>query len=204
MIWIPDCPKHFTSINRISFFDMRIDSNLSYFICMLIIYIILFGVGGASFSELNDDSILLTNQSDPLVWYEIGEAFLNAGKNNDSIEAFNKAIELNLSYSAAWKQKGNAFLNLSRYNDALMCYEKAIEIDPEYAYAWNNRGVALHKLCRYDEALSSYDKAIEIDSTMVIAWDNRGTALEALGRHEEAKESFKRANDLKHSGYKEE
>jgi len=52
-------------------------------------------------------------------WFNKGDLLLNLGKYNESIEAYNKSIELNQSFATAWKQKGNALLNLTKYNASL-------------------------------------------------------------------------------------
>ena len=79
-------------------------------------------------------------------WFNKGDSLLNLGKYNESIDAYNKAIELNQSYAVAWKQKGNALLNLTKYNESLECYNEAIRLDPDYAMAWNNKGNALNDM----------------------------------------------------------
>jgi len=60
------------------------------------------------------------NESDPVYWYNKGEELLNASKYNESIEAYDRSIELNQSYAEAWNHKGKALLNLGKYNDSIL------------------------------------------------------------------------------------
>lgn len=110
-------------------------------------------------------------------WFTKGNLLLNSGKYDESIEAYNKSIELNQEVAAAWKQKGNAFLNLTKYNESLKCYNKAIKLDPKYVAAWYNKGIALYDLGKYEEAIQAYDEAIRLEPNYAPAWNNKGQAI---------------------------
>jgi len=64
-------------------------------------------------------------------------------KQEEAIEAYNKAIEINPKYADAWYNKGVTLVQLERQEEAIKAFDKAIEIYPKYAGAWNNKGVAL-------------------------------------------------------------
>ena len=61
-------------------------------------------------------------------WVNKGEALLNLSKYNESIDAYNKAIELNQSYAAAWNNKGIALKALGRTAEAKVALAKAREL----------------------------------------------------------------------------
>ena len=71
---------------------------------------------------------LKINESDPVYWYNEGDALLNASKYNESIEAYDKAIELNQSYVEAWYNKGVALKALNRINEANAAFARAKEL----------------------------------------------------------------------------
>jgi tetratricopeptide (TPR) repeat protein len=131
-----------------------------------------------------------------VAWFNKGDLLLNLGKYNESIEAYDRAIELNQSYAAAWSHKGNAFSNLSRYNESLECYNKAIELDPKYAVAWNNKGAALSYQANYDDAIKAYDEAIRLDPQYPNAWYNKGNTLARLGKYDEAAKARDEAHKI--------
>ena len=89
-------------------------------------------------------------------WVEKGNAFFFENKFNESIEAFDEAIELNPQYNVAWNNKGIALYKRGEYNLAIKAYDRAIQIDPRYVEAWINKGVAFRNLGKYDEAITAY------------------------------------------------
>ncbi len=67
----------------------------------------------------------------------------SSNRNEEAIECYNKAIELNSNYSDAYNNKGIVLNYLNKYNEALECYDIAIEINPNYSliyYIYNNKG----------------------------------------------------------------
>jgi len=89
-----------------------------------------------------------------------------------AIAFYNKAIELDASFSGAYNSRGVALRKLGRHQDALRDYERAVELKPGNAIAWYNRGQCLRSLTPNDPdsligALECFEKAIEIDPTDV-------------------------------------
>ncbi len=137
-----------------------------------------------------------TNESDAVYWYKKGEELLNASKYNESIEAYDRAIDLNQSYAEAWNHKGNALYDLGKKEEAIRAYRKAIEINPNFAKAWYNTGARLYQLERYNESLEYLDRAIELDPKFTWAWNVKGNALSDLGKYDEAIKAFDEAIKL--------
>ena len=79
-------------------------------------------------------------------WYKQGNDMMMQEKNEDAIVAYDKAIELDPTYTSAWNNKGIAMFRLKRYEDAIACYDKTIEINPNHANAWYNKAKALRGL----------------------------------------------------------
>ena len=91
-----------------------------------------------------------------------GNAFLQAGKFPEAIEAYSKAIELDptdhvffSNRSAAHLSAGDADLALE---DALDC----IKLSPKWAKGHSRKGAALHSLRNYEEASEAYEAGLEI------------------------------------------
>jgi tetratricopeptide (TPR) repeat protein len=103
------------------------------FVQVLGLFFLLIVVGvieNSAASGVVADNLSNINASDPVAWYNKGEALYNLSKYNESLEAYNKAIELNQSYAAAWSRKGAALRGLGKYNESLKAYDRAIELDP--------------------------------------------------------------------------
>lgn len=116
----------------------------------------------------------------------VGLALHNKGSYDDSVRAFDKAIELNPNSASAWNGKGDALKAQNNYDKAGMAYDKALELNPQLADAWRNRGIILGHSGKYDEAILAYNKAIEIAPRDVDILYNKGIALRSLGRITEA------------------
>lgn len=143
-------------------------------------------------------------------------------KYDEAIQAFDKAIEINPSFSESLdtvslenatdcSKKGHALAQQGKYDEAIKAFDNAIkiylktietypqfaiEINPRLAAAWINKGIALCSQDKYDEGIQAFDRAIEIEPQLADAWYNKGIVLKLLGRTTEADEAFDKANEL--------
>ncbi|MCX6697822.1 MAG: tetratricopeptide repeat protein [Methanoregula sp.] len=133
---------------------------------------------------------------DPLFgapWNMKGSALHCLGRDQEALEAFTKAIELDPSLDIARKNLDHVQLeiknegsydaevqwkiakNLSdsgECSSALVASEKAISMNPQVGKYWNVKGCALHCLGRNREALEAFTKAVELDPSLTIAQKN--------------------------------
>jgi tetratricopeptide (TPR) repeat protein len=126
----------------------------------------------------------------------LGELLGSAKLYKDSLDCYQKALELDQGNASTFLGQGFALGNLERYEEALESLQKALDLDPESVTGWVNRGLVLGNLERDEEGLESYQKALELDPESVDAWVNRGNTLNYLERYEEALESYQKALDL--------
>lgn len=105
-----------------------------------------------------------SNKSDNATsWYEKGLTFFNLGQYNESIECYNKAIQINSRDGAAWMGKGEALFALGKYEEAIKCYDKCIEVAPAPVNGpWYKKEEALRALGRDKEADAALAKAKEV------------------------------------------
>jgi tetratricopeptide (TPR) repeat protein len=139
------------------------------------------------------DDLLSKNTAD--AWRNKGHILYDHGNYDESIKAYNKAIEIDPRDSLAWMSKGDNFKRQGKYDNAILAYDKAIKINPNSALVWSKKGAALMIKGKLDDAIKAYDKSIEIDPS-AIAWDNRGWALSYLGKYDEAIQSFIKAIEI--------
>ena len=137
-----------------------------------------------------------------LAYYKRGIAFGGLEQHKGAIGDFEKAIELNPSYTEAYYNCGAAYFGLKQYESARENYNKAIELNPSYAGAYNNRGVAFGGLGQHERAIEDYNKAIELNPSYAGAYNNRGVAFGGLGQHERAIDDYNKAIEL-NPGYAE-
>jgi tetratricopeptide (TPR) repeat protein len=125
-----------------------------------------------------------------------GDAYTNLKEYQRAIADFDRALELNPSYTRAYNNRGNVYLDLKEYQRAIADYERAIELDPKPAYAYRNRGLAYRNLKEYQRAIADYERAIELDPSYALAYDSRGDAYYDLKEYQRAIADYERAIEL--------
>ncbi len=86
----------------------------------------------------------------------------------ESLDACNKALEINPQNALVWNTKGNVLYKLGRYDQAIECYDKAIEISPLFPKSWYNKKLALEvqlkkSMKKMSVRATSKDKSAESD-----------------------------------------
>jgi tetratricopeptide (TPR) repeat protein len=125
-----------------------------------------------------------------------GGALHDLGKEEEAIEKYKKAIELDPNDASPYNGWGNALGDLGKEEGAIEKYKKAIELDPKYAISYYNWGIALSDLGKEEEAIEKYKKTIELDPNDTSPYNGWGNALGELGKNEEAIEKYKKAIEL--------
>jgi hypothetical protein len=84
--------------------------------------------------------------NDPATLINQGSALYNAGRHNEAIQYFDKALSINPNDVRALDSKGAALLNAARYKEAIQYFDKALSINPNDTYASTNKNLALSQL----------------------------------------------------------
>ena len=136
--------------------------------------------------------------------FNYGNVLRNAGRAEEALAAFDRALERKPDYAAALagraellNLRGNRLRDAGRFAEALACYERALSDVPHYADAMNNRAVALWSMGRFEEALAGFDETLTLRPDYVEAHYNRGNALRDMLRLDDAMESYSRTIALK-------
>jgi tetratricopeptide (TPR) repeat protein len=117
----------------------------------------------------------------------------NQGRAEESMEHYQKSIQINLNNPEAHYNLGNALAAKGRFDEAIENYRKAIQIDPNYAVALDNLGVALAAKGQFDEAIENYYKAIQIIPHHPELFFHIGMTLDQSGRTREAVAQYRKA-----------
>ena len=102
-------------------------------------------------------------------------AYMNIGKTNESLNDYNKAIDITPTYEA-FSNRGNVKNSMNDYNGAVEDYDKAIALDPNRAGVYVNRGIVKAKINEKVGAIVDFTRAIEIDPKFIEAYGNRAIA----------------------------
>ena len=103
----------------------------------------------------------------------------------ESLEFFNKVLDMNPNNADAWNNKGVALYKMGDADGAIECYDNALKADPENLEALRNKGFVLRAKGEFEGALEAYDTLLshEID---VDNLRNRAAVLVGMGQLEEA------------------
>ncbi len=119
-----------------------------------------------------------------------------AGKIDEAIEEYKKAIAQNKDYIVAHYNLGRLYEFKARYDDAINEYKEAIRIDPNFARSYGNLAHAYWFKGEIVLTIDEYQKALRLNPDYPEAHYNLGLIYKALGRNEEAKKEFEEALKL--------
>lgn len=104
----------------------------------------------------------ILGQTDASYWFSKGMELYLQDNFTGSLDAYNKAIQLNPLNEEAWNNKGIDLGMLGKYDQALDAFNKATMINSSYAEAWYNMGAAYDLQGDYPSAVHAYGEAIKI------------------------------------------
>ncbi len=123
----------------------------------------------------------------------IGMALQAAGRPQEAIGQFDRALRLNPDFAQAHYNLGLALESLGRTQEAVEHYEQAIRIQPDYGDAHNNLAGILRNQGRLPEAINHYEQAARSKPNVAGVHFNFGSTLEQAGRVDEAIGQYEQA-----------
>lgn len=134
----------------------------------------------------------------------IGKAFNNGkaaytqGQYQEALKFFNKALELDSTFSKAHYMKGLTLKKLRKYNEAIAAYQAAIRHDPTYDEAYFALGKIYSAIGKVDDAIATYQKAVENNPTSYKAYYEMGVLyLNKKKNYRKAAEAFRQATQIR-------
>ena len=140
------------------------------------------------------------DKTDPSYHYYQGRIASMFKQNQQSIQHFQKAIDLNPKHAKAFAAMALVKGRMGKFQDALNDLDQAIAIDPGYAKAYSNRGVTRGALQQNQAAISDFSQAIRLDPRLTDAYRNRGITREMAGDLKGACADWKIASALGQEG----
>lgn len=134
--------------------------------------------------------------NDPNAYNIRGAALGKAGRYDDAIADFNRALQINPRFAQAYANRGLVYRLKNDDANALADYNRALQVNPQYANAYVRRGNVYRRQNQLALALEDYNQAIKIDRTDPEAFHNRGLVYQAQKLHNFALEDFTTAIGL--------
>lgn len=135
-------------------------------------------------------------------YFQKAVALLRLQRFEDSIQAFNSALELgadmervHYGLSGAYMGQGEQLFSAGNYSGAITQYRNAIEVssDPRY---YNRLAIALRRDNREAEAVEAFQSAIELDPDYAVAYAGLGGTYVSLQQYDDAIEVYRKALEL--------
>lgn len=141
----------------------------------------------ANVTDLNNKAVTefeaakaASNEKDPnlqLIMARLGDAYDAAGRADDAVAAYKRAIELKPSF-AYYNNLGGIYGRAGKIDEASASYQKAAELDPaQAAQAWRNFGITMYNANKYKDAIEPLKKSTELDPKNPQSWYLLGTVL---------------------------
>lgn len=129
----------------------------------------------------------------PDAHYNLANAHLLLGEEQQAAEEFGTAIKLRPKYADAYLGLARIDLVNELHPEALSKIQRALEIVPDKPEALALLGDVYTKMGFYDKAREAFDKAIAIDSDTPGPFVGKGHLLMELGHLDEAEQCFRAA-----------
>ncbi len=126
----------------------------------------------------------------------LGTVLLRAGRREEALKAFEKAISIDPENAENWKNFGVVLIDLNHPDQAFVALQQALKLRPRYVDAANLYGMALYRQQRYAEALEQFNLSLEVEPAQADALQVRALVLMNLNRLEEAVEDNRQSQLL--------
>jgi tetratricopeptide (TPR) repeat protein len=114
----------------------------------------------------------------------------------ESIELFNKAIELDKTEVNYFLYRGVAFEHLKDAKKAVLSYKQALKIDPKHRIALNYLTEIYMKTAEYKLAINTLNKIMKLPNPGPELYFNRGLLYTELGEIAKAETDYKKALEI--------
>ena len=122
----------------------------------------------------------------PVYLTSLGTCLAKQGRNEEALQAFDKAVQLKPDDADLWRDLGNALVALGRSDEALLSLRHALKLDPQHWDAANQCAIVLHGMGRVEESLSYLEVCDALRPDHVLTLQRRAACLSSLKRFEEA------------------
>lgn len=136
-------------------------------------------------------STALSTSVPGLAAFQRGLAAQQAGRLDEAVTAYRKAVRQNPGLAPAHFNLGQLLRARSEYEEAASCFGAAARLRPNAADAWLNFGAMLERVERHRDAVQAYRRASECAPDDPTPAFNLGNANLALGDFSAAAESYR-------------
>eukprot|EP01117_Protostelium_nocturnum_P012041 TRINITY_DN4408_c0_g1_i1.p1 TRINITY_DN4408_c0_g1~~TRINITY_DN4408_c0_g1_i1.p1 ORF type:complete len:672 (-),score=57.26 TRINITY_DN4408_c0_g1_i1:1284-3053(-) len=125
-------------------------------------------------------------------YYNLGVAYAEMGKKEESIIHYQLCVHFNPKCFEAYNNMGVLYKELNNIDMAIKSYQNALSINPQFPQTLNNLGVIFTVAGKMEEAHNSLNAAILEDSNYGEAYNNIGVLYRDEGEIEKAISAYEK------------
>lgn len=137
----------------------------------------------------------INNQLAP-VQHLYGLVKSGTGDYQESITHFERALEIDPTYTASYREMANVYNEIGDTDRALETFQKVIELKPEYSDGYIDLGVYHLSNGNFDEAIRNFEEVVIIVPNNSKVLSNLGIAYFYKGDNDKAREMFEKSLEL--------
>nr|MBP6210908.1 tetratricopeptide repeat protein [Anaerolineales bacterium] len=130
-------------------------------------------------------------------WIRLGNIFEREDRNQEAVEAYKHATEIDPENAQNWAGLGDAQFKAGAYDEAVASYGRSVTIDPEAGWPVGNLALTLVSQGKVEDAIPLYIKSIELlteAKDKAICWNRLGNAYRKINDYQNAFEAFQQAD----------
>jgi tetratricopeptide (TPR) repeat protein len=131
-------------------------------------------------SEILFQHALNVTRDNWLAHNNLGVILQRAGKIQEAIGHYERALRIKPSYADSYINLGVALWQVGKAQEAIDHWEQALRIDPSLVEAHNNLGQASLQAGKFQEAIRHYEQALRVDPNYILAQNNLAWVLATL------------------------
>lgn len=131
------------------------------------------------------------------IYNNLGTAYYRSEKIDESVKAYQKALELDPSYYKSYFNLGVSYLKKQDFDNADKSFIKSLELNPTYTDAYYALGNSAFFRNKFEDALKYYSRTVEINPGFSTGWNAVAASYHSLNRLDEAILAYKKALLLK-------
>ena len=137
-----------------------------------------------------------SKEKSPYYYYR-GMTFEKMSKDNEALQDFDKAIELDPEDSLPYRERANIYFSFEKYHEAVKNWDKFILLEPDNFNAYSYRGYCKAFLGGdLTSAIDDINKAISADSSKSSYFFHRGFTYMMMGSFVSARTDMTKASEL--------
>lgn len=125
-------------------------------------------------------------------WWVYGNAYRKLGMATESLDAYQKALQIDPNFVPALLNTGMLQYRLKKIPEALSSFEKVLTIEPRNVRALNNIGACYEALMKYDQAMFYYEYVTRLRPDYYLVYRNMADCCYQMTLYEKSNDWLKR------------